>query len=109
VATLDEIEHRLAGIESQMTVMSKEMRNLSIAWREYLALTERGAKFFSGLMQNPTFAETAAKLTLPHLPPVDEAVVENPLSALCGSDGLPPVGALSPEEVAEILRKNNGS
>jgi hypothetical protein len=108
VATLDEIEHRLAGIESQMTVMSKEVKNLATAWREYLALTERGTQFFTGLMQNSSFAQTMKEVTLPHLPPVDESVIEDPMSALCGGGGLPPAGALSPEEVAEILRKNSG-
>lgn len=108
MATLDEIEHRLAGIEAQMSVMSKEVKNLATAWRDYLALTERGTKFFTGLMQNSSFAQTMKEVTLPHLPPVDEAVVADPLSALCGGGGLPSVGALSQEEVAEILRKNSG-
>lgn len=108
MATLEEIEYRLAGIESQLSVLAKEMLELSTAWREYLALTERGTKFFTGLMQNSSFAQTMKEVALPHLPPVDETVVADPLSALCGSDGLPPAGALSPEEVAEILRKNNG-
>jgi hypothetical protein len=107
VATLDEIEHRLGGIESQLTLLATEVRALSTAWREYLALTERGTKFFTGLMQNSSFAQTMKEVMLPHLPPVDEAVIADPISALCGGGGLPPVGALLPEEVQEILRKNS--
>jgi hypothetical protein len=106
--TDNELEHRLAGIESQLTVMSKEVKNLATAWREYLALTERGTKFLTGLMQNSSLAQAMKEVALPHLPPVDEAIVADPMSALCGDGGLPPVGALSPEEVAEILRKNHG-
>jgi hypothetical protein len=105
-----DISTRIAGIEAQLTVLSKEVRTLVAEFRRYLDSVEQGQKFIAGALRNgkafDTFKGVMEEMVEKGgLPAIDEKIVADPSLAFknCAP---PPVGALSPDEVETLLRQN---
>ena len=108
MATLEDLEFRVAGMETQVAVLAKEIRDLVTSFRGYMDQVQQGAKFMSGILRNENALGTFKRVMADKLPEICPSVVADPTSAFCGG-GVPPVGALSPGEIEALLHEHGAS